>query len=406
MAIVSAEPTKFCRPVTSTINVAGRQVCGLCPGAPLARGGDRIPVHPHAGPAAGDRVLADDRIYLWEWTIGIEVGVGVLERTRRRVGEVGTGLLVGEDLVPTPGVEQCVRCLQEALGTLVALVLGDIPAPSKILPREGTPRRHHVPRGAAFGEVVQRRELPDHLIGLVERRVDRARQTEVFRDRSQRGQHGEGVRTADHVEVVDLAALFAQPQPLGEEHEVELAALGGLGEVHERAKVDVAARLGIAQRRRMVYAGEVRSEVNLPYWLGHSHVLLRNVSRVAVGGAGEAQRVSKSGPGVSGAEQPSGLKFGHHTVDDLEQVVRDGRRAQPKTRGARGMPLLHQISDFTRVPSNICASQTYSPFATSSSRRSRAAATPGALSSRTTRSARTRTGAHRSGARRWRRRCR
>ena len=48
--------------------------------------------------------------------------------------------------------------------------------------------------------------------------------------RRQRGQHGEGVGPADHVEVVDLAALLAQPQTLGEEEEVELAALGGLRE--------------------------------------------------------------------------------------------------------------------------------------------------------------------------------
>ena len=60
-------------------------------------------------------------------------------------------------------------------------------------------------------------------------------------DRGQRGEHGEGVRPADDVEVVDLTALLAQPQALGEEEEVELRPLGGLREVDERAELDVAA---------------------------------------------------------------------------------------------------------------------------------------------------------------------
>ena len=134
------------------------------------------------------------------------------------------------------------RRLEEALGALVALVLGQEPAAAEVLPGERIPRRHDVPRGTAVGEVVQRGELSGHLVGLVERRVDGAGQPEPVGHGGQRGEHRERVRPADHVEVVDLAALLAQAQALGEEHEVELAAFGGLGEVDERAELDVAAR--------------------------------------------------------------------------------------------------------------------------------------------------------------------
>ena len=117
--------------------------------------------------------------------------------------------------------------------------------------------------------MVQRRELPGDLVRFVEGRVDGAGQAEAIGHRGQRGEHREGVRAADHVEVVDLAALLAQAQALGEEHEVELAAFGGLGEVDERAELDVTARRGIAPHRGVVDAGEVRGEVNLLDWLAH-----------------------------------------------------------------------------------------------------------------------------------------
>ena len=54
------------------------------------------------------------------------------------------------------------------------------------------------------------------------------------------GQDRQRVGAADDVEVVDLAALLAQAQALGEEEEVELAPLGGLGEVDERVELDLA----------------------------------------------------------------------------------------------------------------------------------------------------------------------
>ena len=205
-----------------------------------------------------------------EPTADVEVRVRVRERASGRVGQEHTAVLVGHDLVAAPGVEQGVRRLEEALGALVALVLGQEAAAAEVLAGERIPRRDDVPRGTAIGEVVERRELPGHLVGLVERRVDGAGQPEPVGDGRKRGQHREGVRSADHVEVVDLAALLAQPQALGQEHEVELAAFGGLGEVDERTELDVAAGRGIAPHGGVVDAGKVRGEVNLLDWLAHA----------------------------------------------------------------------------------------------------------------------------------------
>jgi hypothetical protein len=111
--------------------------------------------------------------------------------------------------------------------------------------------------------VVERGELAGQLVRLVERGVDRAAEPEVGGHRGDRVEHGERVRPADHVQVVDLAAVLAEPQALGEEQEVEEAALGGAGEVHERGEVGLAPRLRVAPHRGVVDAREVRGEVDL-----------------------------------------------------------------------------------------------------------------------------------------------
>ena len=74
---------------------------------------------------------------------------------------------------------------------------------------------------------------------------------------AKRRQHGERVRPAHHVEVVDLAAMLAQSQPLSEEEEVEQAAFGGAGHVRERLEFDLAARLRIRPHCRVVDAREM-----------------------------------------------------------------------------------------------------------------------------------------------------
>ena len=117
------------------------------------------------------------------------------------------------------------------------------------------------------GQVVEGGELPGHVIRLVERRVDRSGQSDPAGDRGQRGEDAEGVRAADHVEVVDLTVLLAQSQTLGQEQEVELGPLGDLRETAERLEFDVAARARVAPHGGVVDAGEVGREMDLLAWL-------------------------------------------------------------------------------------------------------------------------------------------
>ena len=222
----------------------------------------------------GVACLEDDRPALRaaghvEPAADVEMFVLVGELAGVWVGQEHAAVLVGHDLVSAPGVEQRVCRLQEALGALVALVLGEEAPAAKVLSGERIPRRHDVPGGTAVGQVVQGRELPGDLVRFVEGRVDGAGQAEAIRHRGQGGEDREGVRAADHVEVVDLTALLAQAQALGEEQEVELAAFGGLREVHERAELDVTSRRGVAPDGGVVDAGKVCGEVNLLQWLAH-----------------------------------------------------------------------------------------------------------------------------------------
>ena len=135
-------------------------------------------------------------------------------------------------------------------------------------------------------------------------------EAEAVGDGGERGEHGEGVGAADDVEVVDLAALLAQPQPLGEEEEVELGPLGGLREVDERAELDVAAGRRVAPDGGVVDAGEVRGEVDL---LGGVLMVGRPSSDggVAVGGAGQAEQPAQGVGLVGGAERAAALQLGH-----------------------------------------------------------------------------------------------
>ncbi len=210
-----------------------------------------------------------------ESTADIEMIVAVGEFTGCRVRQEHAPVFVGDDFVTVPGVEQRVGGGQEALGPLVALVLGQEAAAAEVLAREGIPGGDDVPGGPAVGQVVQRGELPCHFIGFVERRVDRARQPEPICHRGQRGQHREGVRAPDDVEVVDLAALFAQPQSLGQEQEVEFAAFSGLREPDERIEFDVAAGFWVAPHRGVVDPREMCGQMNLLDGLAHGRFLVR-----------------------------------------------------------------------------------------------------------------------------------
>jgi hypothetical protein len=88
--------------------------------------------------------LEDDRPSLGaarhvEPAADVEVSVRVGERPRVGVVQEDATLLVGDDLVTPPRVEEDVRRLEEALGALVALVFGQVPTATKVLPGERIP---------------------------------------------------------------------------------------------------------------------------------------------------------------------------------------------------------------------------------------------------------------------------
>ena len=111
--------------------------------------------------------------------------------------------------------------------------------------------------------MVERGELTGQLVRLVERRVQRRRQSDPVGHGGQRGEHGERVRAADDVEIEDATPVLAEAQALGEEEEVELAALGCLGQMNEGGEVGLTARGRIAPHGRVVDAWEVGGEVDL-----------------------------------------------------------------------------------------------------------------------------------------------
>src|SRR5262249_35074422 len=141
----------------------------------------------------------------------------------------------------------------------------------EVLAGEGVGGGDHVPAGPPAGQVVQRRVLPGELVRLVVGRLVGADQPEMPGHRRQGGQHGEGMRAANHVEVMDRAALLAQPEPFRQEEEVELAPLRGPRQVGERREVNLAARPGVAPHRVVVDPGEVRPEDDLLNRLAVTH---------------------------------------------------------------------------------------------------------------------------------------
>lgn len=238
--------------------------------------------------------LEDDRPALRsarhvEMAADVELPHVVVESARIGVGEEEAGLLVGDDLVPVPGVEQLPGRRQELLGALVAVLLREIAAAPEVLAGELVPRGDDVPRGPPRREMVERGELPCHFVRFVEGGVDRPRQAQLVGDGGQGAQHGERVGSADYVQVVDLPVLLAQAQPLGQEEEVELGALGGPGEVGEGAEVDLAAGGRVAPHGAVVDAGEVGGEMDLLDGLTHDRGVLRLV------------RVGKSGRSAGGS---------------------------------------------------------------------------------------------------------
>ena len=80
---------KFWRLVFSIDDLAQRELLGLGQRPPLVRDRHRVAVHPDAGPALGDRVLADDRVLGGQRAVGVAVGQVAVPQL---LGELDRGL--------------------------------------------------------------------------------------------------------------------------------------------------------------------------------------------------------------------------------------------------------------------------------------------------------------------------
>ncbi|NCL72685.1 hypothetical protein AIIKEEIJ_00120 [Rhodococcus sp. YH1] len=162
-----------------------------------------------------------------------------------------------------PAVPQPPGDVDDLVGADVALRVVEIAATPEVLAGEGVGGGDEVPRGAAVGQMVEGGELLGQFVRLVEGGVDRAREPEVGRRTGEGLENRKGVGPADDVEIVDAAAVFAQPQSLGQEEEVEQSAFCGPGQVQEGLEVDLALRFGIRPHGRVVDAREVRGQMDL-----------------------------------------------------------------------------------------------------------------------------------------------
>lgn len=124
--------------------------------------------------------------------------------------------------------------------------------------------------GPSGGQLVEIGEPPGHLGRLVEGRVGRPDQAEVLGHCGQAGQHGERVRSPEHVdvqveleiEVTGQGRLLGQPQPVGEQEEVEPSSLRGAGQAGERVEAGAVAGGRVAPSR-VVHAGRPDGKTDL-----------------------------------------------------------------------------------------------------------------------------------------------
>jgi len=193
----------------------------------------------------------------------VELWTAMFDHTNAGGVDVDAAVPIGEHGVGCPTVPELASHGDELLGPLVAVGVIQESAAAEVLPGERVRRGDNVPSRAAVRQVVERGELPCHFERFVEGGVDRACQAEAIGDRGQCRQDRERVGPAHDVEVVNATAVLTQPQPLGEEEEVEQPALGGLRQVHEGVELDLAARLRIRPHGRVVDAGEMGGQMDL-----------------------------------------------------------------------------------------------------------------------------------------------
>ncbi|OEI69797.1 hypothetical protein Cus16_0409 [Curtobacterium sp. ER1/6] len=294
---------------------------------------DRVPLR-----AARDRERAGD-VELRAVVVDVPDAGPVGEPADRRIGDDGTRI---------PRVPELARQLDELGRPGVPVGVVEEATAPEVRAVERVRARHDVPAGPPVAEVVERRELLRELERLVERRLQRADETDVVGDPGQGGQDRERVRTTDHVEVVDAALLLAEPQPLGEEQEVEAPALGVPREVLERRERDLALGPLVAPHGGVVDAREVGGEVDLTL-AGHAETSWDDrpdtgrsaAYRLTAGAMPSRVRRSAVGREATSARSPAVTSAGtSRRAMAVESIgVRSGRSRTPAYPSARRSPI-------------------------------------------------------------------
>jgi hypothetical protein len=150
---------------------------------------------------------------------------------------------------------------EELLGTPVPVRVVEVAAAPEVRAGPGIVGGHDVPPGSPAGEQVEAGEPAGEVDRLVEGRVRGADQADPVGDGGQRGELGDRVRPAGHVQVVNAPVHLAQAQAFAEEEGVEKTALRGLRDLPEGGRVDLRATGRVRPDRPVVDALEEHAEM-------------------------------------------------------------------------------------------------------------------------------------------------
>src|SRR5215831_16380979 len=180
--------------------------------------------------------------------------------------EIDLGRPVADECVVLPAVPQSLDDLDEFVGAVVALVMRVMRVAAEIPGFVDRRRGHHVPPGAAVADMIEGGEFAGDVVGLVVARRRRRNDPDILGDRGQRGQQGQRIEIG-HVlrpAAERLELSIADCHRVGNKHEVELAALGRLGDrgvmLEIGAGIDLCVRM---QPGRHMIAGRVKERAQM-----------------------------------------------------------------------------------------------------------------------------------------------
>ncbi len=188
--------------------------------------------------------------------------------------EIEPGLAIGMiEGVVLPAVPEGTRHIDELGGALVALGMARRLIDPEAARRAIGERGDDIPADPPAADMVERGETAGERIGMVEIGVHRRDDSDPLGDRGERRRKRQRLEVEERVAPLDpLGAVARLADEIGKEGDVELAALGGLGQLGPITEVGPSAigRAGLAPGTRMVaVAGEENPEGELAALAGH-----------------------------------------------------------------------------------------------------------------------------------------